>query len=57
MKAIVYRRYGGPEVLEYVDLPDPKLSQNSVVVRIKAAALNPADLALQAGLGEGIIDA
>ena len=57
MKAIVYRRYGGPEVLEYVDLPDPKPSQNSVVVRIKAAALNPADLALQAGSGEGFMDA
>ena len=33
MKAVVYRRYGGPEVLEYTDVPDPKLSQNSVLVR------------------------
>ena len=32
MKAVVYRRYGGPEVLEYTDVPDPKLSQNSVLV-------------------------
>ena len=43
MKADVYRRYGGPEVLEYTDVPDPKLSQNSVLVRVRAAALNPAD--------------
>jgi len=43
MKAVVYRRYGGPEVLEYTDVPDPKLSQNSVLVRVRAAALNPAD--------------
>jgi NADPH:quinone reductase-like Zn-dependent oxidoreductase len=56
MKAIVYRQYGGPEVLEYVDLPDPKLSHNGVVVRIKAAALNPADVGLQAGVGEGFMD-
>ena len=24
-----YRRYGGPEVLEYTDVPDPKLSQTA----------------------------
>jgi NADPH:quinone reductase-like Zn-dependent oxidoreductase len=52
MKAVVYRQYGGPEVLEYTDVPDPKLSQNGVLVRVRAAALNPADHMLQAGLGE-----
>jgi NADPH:quinone reductase-like Zn-dependent oxidoreductase len=57
MRAVVYRRYGGPEVLEYTDVPDPKLSQNSVLVRIRAAALNPADHMLQAGLGESYTDA
>ena len=57
MKAVVYRQYGGPEVLEYTDVPDPKLSQNSVLVRVRAAALNPADHMLQAGLGESHTDA
>jgi NADPH:quinone reductase-like Zn-dependent oxidoreductase len=57
MKAVVYRRYGGPEVLEYTDVPDPKLSQNSVLVRVRAAALNPADHMLQAGPGESHNDA
>jgi NADPH:quinone reductase-like Zn-dependent oxidoreductase len=57
MKAVVYRRYGGPEVLEYTDVPDPKLSQDSVLVRARAAALNPADHMLQAGLGESHTDA
>jgi NADPH:quinone reductase-like Zn-dependent oxidoreductase len=56
MKAVVYRRYGGPEVLEYTDVPDPKLSQNSVLVRVRAAALNPADHKLQAGLAESHTD-
>jgi NADPH:quinone reductase-like Zn-dependent oxidoreductase len=56
MKAVVYRQYGGPEVLEYTDVPDPKLSYNSVLVRVRAAALNPADLLLQAGLGESHTD-
>ena len=57
MKAVVYRQYGGPEVLEYTDVPDPKLSYNSVLVRVRAAALNPADHMLQAGLGESHTDA
>jgi NADPH:quinone reductase-like Zn-dependent oxidoreductase len=57
MKAVVYRRYGGPEVLEYTDVPDPKVAQNSVLVRVRAAALNPADHLLQAGLGESHTDA
>jgi NADPH:quinone reductase-like Zn-dependent oxidoreductase len=57
MKAVVYRSYGGPEVLEYTDVPDPKLSQNSVLLRVRAAALNPADHMLQAGLGESHTDA
>jgi NADPH:quinone reductase-like Zn-dependent oxidoreductase len=56
MKAITYSRFGGPEVLDYGDLPEPKLSQNAVIVRVKAAAINPADLALQAGLGDSIME-
>src|SRR5258707_7578210 len=57
MKAVVYRQYGGPEVLEYTDVPDPKLSYNSVHVRVRAAALNPADQMVQAGLDESHSDA
>ncbi len=57
MKAIIYRQYGGPEVLELAEVPDPKLAQNGVLTGVKAAALNPADLALQAGLGDSIMDA
>ncbi|WP_024516457.1 NADP-dependent oxidoreductase [Bradyrhizobium sp. Tv2a-2] len=56
MKAIIYRRYGGPEVLEYADIPDPKLGQNDVLIAVRAAALNPADIALQAGLGDSFMD-
>jgi NADPH:quinone reductase-like Zn-dependent oxidoreductase len=56
MKAAYYPRFGGPEVLVYGDLPEPKLSQNHVLIRVKAAALNPADLALQAGLGDSIME-
>ena len=57
MKAIIYRQYGGPEVLEFSDVPEPKLSQTNVLIRVKAAALNPADHILQEGLGDSIMDA
>jgi NADPH:quinone reductase-like Zn-dependent oxidoreductase len=54
MKAVVYRAYGGPEVLELVELPDPTIHVDSVLVRIKAAGVNPADLALRAGAAASV---
>ncbi len=36
--------------MEYGDAPEPKLSHNGVLIRVKAAALNPVDGVLQAGL-------
>ena len=32
MEAIIYRQYRGPEVLEFVEVPDPKLAQNGVLI-------------------------
>jgi NADPH:quinone reductase-like Zn-dependent oxidoreductase len=43
MKAAFFSRHGGPEVMEYGDLPDPALEPASVLVRLRAAALNRAD--------------
>jgi NADPH:quinone reductase-like Zn-dependent oxidoreductase len=57
MKAIVYTRYGGPEVLELIELPEPKVAQSSILVQVKAAALNPADIGMQAGAADSMIDA
>jgi NADPH:quinone reductase-like Zn-dependent oxidoreductase len=56
MKGVSYSRFGGSEVLEYGDLPEPKMSQNDVIVRMRAAAINPADIALQAGLGVSLME-
>lgn len=56
MRAVVYRRYGGPEVLELAELPTPRTHVDSVLVRVRAAALNPADLALQAGALDSAVD-
>src|SRR6266851_4250951 len=43
MKAAVYRTYGGPEVLSYEETPTPAPASNQVLVRIRAASVNPCD--------------
>ncbi|MFD0152553.1 NADP-dependent oxidoreductase [Streptomyces sp. NPDC055721] len=57
MKAISYSRYGGPEVLEYGELPDPKIGPDAVLVEVRAASVNPVDWKAQAGYLDGILDA
>ena len=49
MKAILCTRFGGPDDLEYGDLPDPQPGAGEVVVAIKAAALNFFDTLIIAG--------
>ncbi|MFG1644383.1 NADP-dependent oxidoreductase [Amycolatopsis sp. NPDC049252] len=56
MKAVVYHRFGGPEVLEIAELPEPKVNLDGVLVRVRAAALNPADLGVQSGALAGMLE-
>jgi NADPH:quinone reductase-like Zn-dependent oxidoreductase len=49
MKAVRYERHGGPEVLEYVDVPDPEPGSVDVVVDVAAAALNRLDVVQRNG--------
>lgn len=56
MKAVSYRTYGGPEVLEYGDLPRPKVGPDAVLIKVKAAAVNPVDWKAQAGYLDGMIE-
>src|SRR3546814_11380337 len=49
MKAIGAHRYGGPEVLEVVELPDPEPGEGEVLVRVRAAAVNPTDTYVRNG--------
>jgi NADPH:quinone reductase len=44
MKALMITRFGGPEVLEFQDAPDPHPSPEQVVVKVEAGGLNFADL-------------
>jgi NADPH:quinone reductase-like Zn-dependent oxidoreductase len=43
MKAVVYRRYGPPDVLSLTDLPKPEPKGNEVLVKIHAVSLNRSD--------------
>ncbi len=50
MRAMVVRRFGGPEVLEPVDVPAPMPGPGQVRIRVAAAAVNPVDAATRSGL-------
>ncbi len=49
MRAIGFRRYGPPEVLEPLGLPIPSLGPNTVRIRVAAASINPADWRFRSG--------
>jgi NADPH:quinone reductase-like Zn-dependent oxidoreductase len=45
VKAVVHDQYGSPEVLELRDIPKPTLNDDDVLVRVRAASVNPPDWA------------
>ncbi len=49
MKAVVITEFGGPEVLQLQDVPDPVVGPGEVVVDVAATAVNRADLLQRAG--------
>ncbi len=49
MKAVVITRPGGPEVLEYREVPDPVAGPEDLLIRVRATALNRADLLQRMG--------
>ena len=49
MKAAYIDRFGGPEVLQYGDLPDPVAGAGQVVVDVVAASVNGADWRVRSG--------
>lgn len=62
MKAIVYHSYGSPDALRYEEVEKPAPKDDEVLIRVRAAALNPYDwhflrglpypLRLRTGLGK-----
>lgn len=50
MKAIQVPRFGGPEVLEFNDVPTPKPGPGQILVRVHAAGVNPYDTYMRNGM-------
>jgi NADPH:quinone reductase-like Zn-dependent oxidoreductase len=50
MKAVRFSQFGGPEVLEIVDLPDPHAGPGQVRIAVRAAGVNPSDWKKREGL-------
>ena len=50
MKATIFRQHGGPEVLEYTDVPEPSIRANEVLVEVRACGLNHLDLFIRNGM-------
>jgi NADPH2:quinone reductase len=53
MRAVVFERNGGPEMLEYTDVPRPALADGQVLVRVEAAGVNYRDVYEREGRGYG----
>lgn len=50
MKAVRFSQFGGPEVLEIVDLPEPHAGPGEIRIAVRAAGVNPSDWKKREGL-------
>ena len=49
MKALVIHRYGGPEVMAIEERPAPAIGPRDLLIRVRAASLNPLDFKIRQG--------
>jgi NADPH:quinone reductase len=49
MRAIQFRAFGDPSVLELAEIPAPSVSETTAMVRVMAASINPSDVKNVAG--------
>jgi NADPH:quinone reductase-like Zn-dependent oxidoreductase len=52
VRAVGIREFGGREKLEVLDVPEPKLAPDQVLIRIRAAGVNPVDWKIREGRNE-----
>jgi NADPH:quinone reductase-like Zn-dependent oxidoreductase len=56
MKAIVYHGYGDESVLRLEEVPEPKISADRALVKVKAAGVNPVDYHVRNGAMDPMLD-
>jgi NADPH:quinone reductase-like Zn-dependent oxidoreductase len=49
MKAVLYNRYGGPEVLDYTDVEDPVPADDEALIAVRCASVIPGDWKVRSG--------
>ena len=49
MKAAYFMKHGGPEVMQYGELPDPTAGDGEVLVDVHAASINGVDWKVRSG--------
>jgi NADPH:quinone reductase-like Zn-dependent oxidoreductase len=50
MKAVIFHAHGGPEVLRYEEVPDPRPAQGEVLIEVRTTSINHLDLFLRRGI-------
>ena len=53
MRALQFRAYGGPEVLEWAEAPDPHAGPGQIRIAVRAASVNPIDWKIISGALSG----
>ncbi|MGH3626218.1 MAG: alcohol dehydrogenase catalytic domain-containing protein, partial [Sciscionella sp.] len=56
MKAARFAEYGGPEVLQVVDAPEPHAGPGQVRIRVRAAGVNAMDWKIRSGAMRAMMD-
>lgn len=56
MKAAIIMKYGNADCIEYKEIPDPKIGDNEVLLKVYAASINPVDWKLRNGKLKAVID-
>src|SRR6266568_9505914 len=55
MRALVFKRYGGPDQVAFVDVPRPVPKPDEILVQVHAAGLNPIDNKIRDGKMKAIL--
>lgn len=50
MKAVIFNEHGGPDKLIYENVPDPVISENELMIKVKACSINHLDIWVRQGI-------